>query len=112
MTVGEHTVAPVKRKPKPWTQTEENQASKLAASMSIKEVAKVMGRTRQSVESKLRKLAKSPKKNNRKKWADADDELLLQYDIHEASCKLGRSLSACKSRRFLVRLRNMKNHGS
>ena len=112
MTVGEHMVEPVKRKPKPWTQVEEHRASKLAASIPAKEVAKVLGRIKQSIESKLRELAKSPKRNNRKKWVDADDELLLRYDIHEASRKLGRSLSACKSRRFLVRLRNMKNHGN
>ena len=103
MTVGEHTVALNECKPKPWTRVEERRAEELYKTMSAREVAKLLGRTKLSVESKVFASKTAVTKRPWRHWTATDDAYLLSTGNKTAARHLNRGIGACKSRRLVLK---------
>ena len=103
MTVGEHTVALNERKPKPWTRVEERRAEELYKTMSAREVAKLLGRTKLSVESKVFASKTAVTKRPWRHWTATDDAYLMSASDKTAARHLNRSVAACKSHRLVLK---------
>ena len=92
-----------KRKPKPWTVVEERRAEELYKTMSAREVAKLLGRTKQSVENRLFFSRTAVTKKAWQRWTESDDYYLMTVGDKVAAKHLNRSVCACKSRRLVLK---------
>ena len=94
---------PAKRKLLPWTVVEERRAEELYKTMSAREVAGLLGRTKQSVEGKFFSSETAVTKKAWQRWTAADDAYLLSTGDKTAARHLNRSACACKSRRLVLK---------
>ena len=93
---------------KHWTTAEQCRLIDLYKVKDSSEIALILGRTKQAVESRLTKLRAEGKvavKRALRNWTPKEDEQLFLLTSTEASAKLGRTVEACqKRRRALKRL--------
>lgn len=94
---------PAKRKPKPWTILEERRAEELYQTMTAREVAKLLGRTKRSVQSRFVASKTTVAKKAWQRWTAADDAYLLSVGNKTAARHLSRGIGACKSRRLVLK---------
>ena len=96
-----HSMA--KLKPKPWTVLEERMAEELYKTMTAREVAKRLGRTQRSVQSRFAAAKIAVGKKAWRRWTAEDDAYLLTVGDKTAARHLNRGISACKSRRLVLK---------
>ena len=94
---------PAKRQPKPWTVVEERRAEELYKTMTAREVAGLLGRTKQSVEGKFFSSETAVTKKAWQRWTVDEDDYLMTVGDKTASRHLNRSACACKSRRLVLK---------
>ena len=94
---------PAKRKPKPWTILEERRAEELYQTMTAREVAGLLGRTKQSVEGKFFSSKTAVTKKAWQRWTVDEDDYLMAVGDKIAAKHLNRSACACKSRRLVLK---------
>lgn len=92
-----------KRANLPWTVVEERRAEELYKTMTAREVAGLLGRTERSVQSRLATAKIAVGKKAWRRWTAADDAYLLSTGDKVASRHLNRGISACKSRRLVLK---------
>ena len=92
-----------KLKPKPWTVLEERRAEELYKTMTAREVAKRLGRTQRSVQSRFAAAKIAVGKKAWRRWTPEDDAYLSTVDNKTAARHLNRGISACKSRRLVLK---------
>lgn len=86
----------------PWTVAEQRKLLNLYRVKTSHEIALILGRTKQAVESRLTKLRAAGKvavKSDARNWTPKEDNQLLLLTSAEASAKLGRSVEACQKRK-------------
>jgi len=90
---------------KPWKPREDRYASRLSAEM----VATITGRSITAVRRRQKQLARCPKvvltaigRSRPRKWASAEDQLVLRLPATEVARLLGRSRRAVAQRRRLL----------
>lgn len=88
---------------RPWTVVEERRAEELYQTMTAREVAKLLGRTKRSVQSRLVASKTTVAKKAWRRWTAADDAYLLSTDNKTAARHLNRGIAACKSRRLVLK---------
>ena len=91
------------RKPLPWTVVEERRAEELYKTMTAREVAGLLGRTKQSVENRLFFSKTAVTKKGWQRWTVDEDDYLMTVGDKTASRHLNRSACACKSRRLVLK---------
>lgn len=91
------------RQPKPWTVVEERRAEELYKTMTAWEVAKLLGRTKQSVESRLFPSKTAVTKKAWRRWTVDEDDYLMTVGDKIAARHLNRGIGACKSRRLVLK---------
>ena len=91
------------RQPKPWTVVEERRAEELYKTMTAREVAGLLGRTERSVQSRFATAKIAVGKKAWRRWTAADDAYLLSTGDKVAARHLNRGISACKSRRLVLK---------
>ena len=91
------------RKPQPWTVLEERMAEELYKTMTAREVAKRLGRTQRSVQSRFAAAKIAVGKKAWRRWTAADDAYLSTVGDKTAARHLNRGISACKSRRLVLK---------
>ena len=94
---------PAKRKLKPWTVVEERRAEELYQTMTAREVAKLLGRTKQSVEGRFFSSKTAVTKKGWQRWTVDEDDYLMTVGNKIAAKHLNRSACACKSRRLVLK---------
>jgi hypothetical protein len=84
-----------------WTNREVELAAKLYKTMSASRVAKQLGRSKASVQSKLRGSKVAVRKQGWRSWTPEEEAALLSTSNDtEAGKLLSRSIASCKSKRF------------
>ena len=87
---------------KHWTVAEQHKLKVLYKTHTSREIAALLGRTKQAVESRLTELRSAggvDAKCTIPNWAAKEDSLLVSLSSAEASAKLGRTLAACRKRK-------------
>ena len=87
----------------PWTVVEERRAEELYKTMTAREVAGLLGRTKQSVEGKFFSSKTAVTKKAWQRWTVDEDDYLMTVGDKTAAKYLNRSACACKSRRLVLK---------
>ncbi len=87
---------------KPWTVAEQRKLLDLYKMHTSREIATLLGRSTQAVESRLTKLRSEGSVDAKctiPNWTPEEDKQLFLLTSAEASAKLGRTIAACRKRK-------------